>query len=124
MPEGLSFPGLSPEGGDGVAAMSALRSVLANPFRRQLGETAVRWLGIVPVGPTAQKHQINLPPSYQGTLRIVALGANATQLGLSESSTIVRPELLITPSMPKFAAPGDRFDICLLYTSPSPRDCS
>lgn len=117
MPEGLSFPGLSPEGGDGVAAMSALRSVLANPFRRQLGETAVRWLGIVPVGPTAQKHQINLPPSYQGTLRIVALGANATQLGLSESSTIVRPELLITPSMPKFAAPGDRFDMALSLNS-------
>ena len=82
-----------------------------------MGETAVRWLGIVPVGPTAQKHQINLPPSYQGTLRIVALGANATQLGLSESSTIVRPELLITPSMPKFAAPGDRFDMALSLNS-------
>lgn len=118
MPEGLTFPGLSPEGGDGAAPLAAaLRSVLSNPFRRQLGETAVRWLGIVPVGPTAQTHHLRLPESYQGTLRIVALGANASQLGKTEASTIVRPDLLITPNMPTFATPGDRFDIALSLTS-------
>ncbi len=119
MPEGLQFPGSSPEGGDGMAK-SRLAAVLANPFRRQLGEAAVKWLGIVPVSTTPETHVFALPEAFEGQVRIMAIAANATHLGAAQAETRVRPLLTLTPSMPRFAAPGDKFSLTYALTAKEP----
>ncbi len=121
IPEGLSFPGLSPEGG-GDEMAGKLAAVLSNPFRRQLGDVAARWIGMVPVSSTPATHTFALPENFQGKVRIMAVGASATRVGAAETATLVRSDLAITPVLPAFAAPGDRFDFALSLTAQKPLD--
>lgn len=122
MPEGLTLPGITPEGGDGENAKlaAALQQVMTNPFRRQLGASAVKWVGLVDVGPEAKDFTVALPETFQGAVRVMALGANATQLGAGSTLTHVRSPLTVNPQWPTFAAPGDCFESALNLVAQNP----
>lgn len=107
MPEGLNLPGLTPTGGGDALEKAALSASLSNPFRRQMGDVAMKWLGIVPVGTTPKEYVMALPENFQGKVRVMAVGANATQVGSVSATTTLRQALAATPNFPTYLAPGD-----------------
>jgi uncharacterized protein YfaS (alpha-2-macroglobulin family) len=50
-------------------------------------------------------------PEFAGQLRIMVVGSRGEQFGCAERNVLVRSPLLVQSSFPRFAAPGDLFDL-------------
>lgn len=96
-------------GGD-YAAESQLAGQL-NPFRRKAEPSVVYWSGLVDVGPDGTVLEWEVPAYFNGSLRIMAMGAGALGIGESSRNTTVRGPLIITPDLPVAVAPGDEFEV-------------
>lgn len=118
MPEGIRLPGASPFGGDG--ALAAAAPVLANPFRRTGDRAAVWWGGLVSVGPEGVTLPVALPEGYSGSVRFMTAGAAGGRVGSAEAVTVIREPLVLSPLLPAFAAPGDRFAAGALASAEKP----
>ncbi|MFU0841836.1 MAG: hypothetical protein ACFWTZ_04405 [Burkholderia sp.] len=118
MPEGIRLPGASPFGGD--AALAAAAPVLANPFRRTGDKAAVWWGGLVNVGPEGVTLPVTLPEGFSGSVRFMTAGASGGRVGSAEAVTVIREPLVLSPLLPAFAAPGDRFAAGALASAEKP----
>lgn len=105
----LLMQALAPGGGDEADA-SALGANL-NPFKRKQDIPAVYWSGLVDVGPQAKELSFLVPDSFAGTLRVMAVAANASAVGAYVGQSLVRGDFVISPNVPTFVAPGDVFDV-------------
>lgn len=105
----LLMQALAPGGGD-EADGSALGANL-NPFKRKQDTPAVYWSGLVDVGPQGKELSFLVPDSFAGTLRVMAVAANATAVGAFVGQSVVRGDFVISPNVPTFVAPGDVFDV-------------
>ncbi len=97
----------APGGGGEEAAVGAN----LNPFRRKRDKPVVFWSGIVEVGPQARELTYDVPDSFNGTLRVMAVAASDLAMGAFEKKTLVRGDFVINPNAPTFAAPGDELEI-------------
>src|SRR5262249_55111259 len=52
-------------------------------------------------------------PQFNGTARVMAVAWTKTGVGHATSDVVIRDPVVITPSMPKFLAPGDRTNLRL-----------
>src|SRR5690554_650537 len=92
-------------------AMDALR-------RRHLTPVALRrvipvslWSGIVTLNKEGEA-EISLDiPQFNGTLRLTAVAFDGDRFGTAQEKRIVRDPVVLTPTFPRFAAPGDRFTV-------------
>ena len=82
-----------------------------NPFRRRRDKPVVYWSGIIDVGPQAKELTYDVPESFNGTLRIMAVGSSDLAMGVFDKKTLVRGDFVISPNAPTFAAPGDEMEI-------------
>jgi len=94
-------------GGDTDAA--ALRARHLNPFARKNNQPAVFWSGILDSGPEEQTISWEIPDTFNGEVRVMAVAADSLGMGSAEKSVIVRGPFVINPMLPLAVTPGDLF---------------
>jgi uncharacterized protein YfaS (alpha-2-macroglobulin family) len=50
-------------------------------------------------------------PQFNGTLRLMAVAMSGNDFGSAQQKILVRDPIVLTPTFPRFAAPGDRFAV-------------
>jgi alpha-2-macroglobulin len=79
------------------------------PARRR--EAAVLWRSVAAVGEDGTAAiEVDLP-DITGEIRFMAVAADQDQFGSAQQAVTVTAPLLVEASWPRFAAPGDQFDV-------------
>ena len=99
---------LSASGGGAKDKRRSLAKNL-NPFSRKTDKPAVFWSGIYDANKDTQKVVFNVPDTFAGELRVMAVAVGETSVGATSSSAIVRGPFVISPNVLTQAAPGDEF---------------
>jgi len=94
-------------GGDSDAALGAN----LNPFRRKQQKPVAYWSGIVDAGPQGRDLTYDVPDSFNGTLRVMAVAVAPDALGAYQGKALVRGDFVISPNVPTFLAPGDETEV-------------
>tara|TARA_R110002126_G_scaffold38317_11_gene114452 strand:- start:4341 stop:10211 length:5871 start_codon:yes stop_codon:yes gene_type:complete len=103
-------------GGDRERRAMAADMMLAknlNPFARRAEQPGVFWLGMVKAGPQLQQQQVQVPASFSGNLKLMAVAVSDTALGAESTDIQVRGPFVLTPEVLQSAAPGDEFEVNL-----------
>jgi hypothetical protein len=82
-----------------------------NPFKRKRDKAVAYWSGIIDAGPAEKELVYNLPDSFNGTLRIMAVAVSDDAVGIFEKKAQVRGDFVISPTVPTSVAPGDEFEV-------------
>jgi len=94
-------------GGDDEAAIGAN----LNPFKRKHQKPVTFWSGIIDVGTKEKELVYNVPDSFNGTLRIMAVAVAPDAVGTFEKKAVIRGDFVLSPNVPLAVAPGDQFDV-------------
>jgi len=95
-------------GADGGPEMDALRRSPV-PMRRRAA--AVVWRAAAPVGPEGTL-TVRMPlPEITGEIRLMAVAVDGDTYGSADAAVTVTAPLLVESAWPRFAAPGDTFDV-------------
>ena len=105
LPEFKRFLALAAPGGDAGGGFARQ----LNPFNRKHKAPVAYWSGVVDVGLAGRDLKYLVPDYFNGKLRIVAIGASARRIGVSESVTEVKGDFILTPNVPATSSPGDEF---------------
>jgi uncharacterized protein YfaS (alpha-2-macroglobulin family) len=105
LPDFKRFIALSAPGGDADGGFARH----LNPFNRKRKAPVAYWSGIVNVGPEGRDLTYTVPDYFNGKLRIVAIGASPRKVAVTEVSTEVKGDFILTPNVPATATPGDEF---------------
>jgi uncharacterized protein YfaS (alpha-2-macroglobulin family) len=100
---------LSASGG-GSQARKALAKNL-NPFARKTDKPAIFWSGIYDADTDTKSISFNIPNSFAGELRLMAVAVAEEAIGAESRSAVVRGPFVISPNVLTAVAPGDEFDI-------------
>ncbi len=97
--------------GGGYAERSLALAKNINPFTRETDKPAVFWSGIV--NSTTQTKQLNfdIPDTFSGQLRVMAVAVSEHAVGAAQTTSIVRGPFVISPNVLTHAAPGDEFEV-------------
>ncbi|MCL6590293.1 MAG: alpha-2-macroglobulin family protein [Firmicutes bacterium] len=68
------------------------------------------WSGLVKLNRGAATIKLKTP-QFNGTLRLMAVACSGANFGSSQKKILVRDPIVITPSFPRFVAPGDQFTL-------------
>ncbi len=82
-----------------------------NPFKRRHDPPVAFWTGIVDVGVAQKTFTYDVPDTFNGTLRVMALVVEPSAVGMAERKLIVRGDYVISPSAPLAVMPGDEFEL-------------
>lgn len=94
-------------GGDDDGGRSVRRSLV--PSRRR--EAAVIWRTVAPIADDGTA-TVEMPlPDLTGQIRLMAVAAQQDRYGTTQQDVTVTSPLLVEASWPRFAAPGDAFDV-------------
>ncbi len=99
---------LSATGGGSLAKRKALSKNL-NPFARKTDAPAVYWSGIVDAGEKQQTVTFDVPETFSGSLRVMAVAVSEDAFGSISDSTTVRGPFVISPNVLTQTAPDDEF---------------
>lgn len=115
----LLMPPLEDEGADGAAAHpggdgSATLMRRLNPVRANRFKPVALWAGAVPTGADGRGTAVLDVPEFTGKLRVMAVAYDRARLGAAEQPVTVKRPLVVQPALPRFAAPGDRFQASLV----------
>lgn len=111
LPEYSVFRDLAGVGGGSPVA--DLLGANLNPFARTLDKPAVFWSGVLGVDGKTRSTEFTVPDSFSGNLKIMAVAANESSLGVAQQDTLVRGSFVLSPNVLSVAAPGDEFDVTL-----------
>jgi uncharacterized protein YfaS (alpha-2-macroglobulin family) len=113
LPEFAQFQkSLSASGGDaGLTPKS--RATNLNPFARHTDKPAAFWGGIVNASTQPQTLRFDIPDTFDGTLRIMAVAVNENAFGSASRETLVRGPFVLSPNVLTTVSPGDEFDVIL-----------
>ncbi|MBM9614074.1 alpha-2-macroglobulin family protein [Desulfobulbus rhabdoformis] len=84
-----------------------------NPFKRKQQKPAVYWSGLVDISPGKRLFHYRVPDGFNGKLRIIALAVTPERVGVASTFTEVRGPWVLSPNVPAFVAPGDRFTVSI-----------
>ena len=101
---------LSASGGGADERQKALAKNL-NPFARKTDRPAVFWSGIYDAGTEDQEVSFEVPDTFAGQLRVMAVAVAEDSVGAKQTSATVRGPFVITPNVLTQAAPGDEFQV-------------
>ncbi len=111
MPEYSIMHSMSATGGDGEKESPDGKNL--NPFKRKTLPPVVFWSGIIDADATPREVHYSIPDYFNGTLRIMAVSVSDQTIGAAEYKTLVQGDIIISPNVPTFAAPGDEFTVGL-----------
>ncbi|MDE6250359.1 MAG: hypothetical protein K2M34_01855 [Alphaproteobacteria bacterium] len=101
---------------DGGAGMA-----LINPFARRISAPVAFYSGII--NATANQTgsvTVDFPEEFTGAATIFAVATNATAMGAANTITRVQAPIILTTTMPTFAAPGDTFRANIAVSNQTP----
>ena len=107
LPEFDIIKGLLKEGGDSYSGASDN----LNPFARKKDPPIAYWSGLVEVDEKWREVTFNVADSFNGKLRVMAVGTSNSRLGTASGFALYRGDIILTPNIPTFAGPGDEFDV-------------
>lgn len=96
--------GLAPVGGDG--GLDRLRQFVRSEGLRRVKPVAF-WSGPLVADQDGKVSFSFDVPEFQGALRLMAVASRDRRFGSAEAFTRVRSPLVLTPTLPRFLAPGD-----------------
>lgn len=85
--------------------------------RVQMVKPVALWSGLVPVDASGRATVRMKVPRHRGALRLMAVAANATQVGTASAVVLVREPLVLQPTTPRFVVEGDEFEIPVFVTN-------
>ncbi len=94
-------------GGDGDG--SALKNL--NPFKRKRDKPVAYWSGIIDADTDDKEVVYQVPDSFNGTLRVMAVAVAADAVGVWSKKALVRGDFVLSPNVPMVVAPGDEFEV-------------
>ncbi|PTY06747.1 hypothetical protein DB346_00335 [Verrucomicrobia bacterium LW23] len=94
-------------GGEGAGLLAAN----LNPFKRKDEPPVVFWSGIIEAGTDVREMKYRIPGYFNGKLRVMAVAVSPDAAGCAEAKVTARSPVVIQPSAPMFAAPGDVFEV-------------
>lgn len=100
----------------GGAEMEMLAKNL-NPFKRKQNASVAYWSGVIESGPETRSVTYHVPDYFNGSLRVMAVAVSQSKMGVTQTSVIARNPLIISPTTPLVAAPGDEFDVNVTVTN-------
>ena len=100
---------LSASGGGSQASRALAKNL--NPFRRKTDKPAVFWSGIYDASEVPSSIEFDVPNSFAGELRIMAVAVAEEAVGAHSQSTTVRGPFVISPNVLNAAAPSDEFGV-------------
>ncbi|MFP2928884.1 alpha-2-macroglobulin [Pyxidicoccus sp. 3LG] len=109
LPEFSVSKAVSAMGGDDEGAEAIGKNL--NPFKRKRDKPVAYWSGIVDIDETERDLVYNVPDSFNGELRVMAVAVGTESVGAASKRSIIRGPFVITPSVPTFVAPGDEFNV-------------
>ena len=113
LPEFQRLVGNAAPGGDAEAALGAN----LNPFRRKQQKPVAYWSGIVDAGPQGRELTYDVPDTFNGTLRVMAVAVAPDALGAFDGKALVRGDFVISPNVPTFLAPGDETEVSVAVSN-------
>ncbi|MFT5503035.1 MAG: putative repeat protein (TIGR01451 family) [Gammaproteobacteria bacterium] len=111
LPEFDLVKALSASGGGARAMSMEMLAQNLNPFVRKTDKPAVFWSGIYDANNTEKSVRFDVPDTFAGELRIMAVAVADSALGSASQSTLVRGPFVISPNLLTQSAPGDEFDV-------------
>lgn len=109
MPEYSLMQQLSATGGD----QSLMDGKNLNPFKRKTLPPVVFWSGIIDADEIPREVSYPVPEYFNGGLRVMAIAVSDKTMGATEAKTAVKGDIIVSPNVPTFAAPGDEFVVGL-----------
>jgi alpha-2-macroglobulin len=94
-------------GGEGRREQALAKNI--NPFTRKTDKPAVFWSGIYDASQEKNTVTFDVPNTFAGQLRIMAVAVGEASLGAGSSTATVRGPFVISPNVLTQAAPGDEF---------------
>ncbi len=121
---GLLMPDAGPI--NKAAAGGGMELAMMKQFAGSSGIRRVKpvtfWSGIITAdksGKAVFKAEI---PEFSGALRIMAVVSDGKKFGSASKIMTVRSPLMVTPTLPRFLAPDEKFDIPLSVRNDTPQD--
>lgn len=93
-------------GGDGESELGKH----LNPFKRKRDKPVAYWSGLVDVN-GSREFSYNVPESFNGSLRVMAVAVNDDAIAAKSARTVVRGDMVILPNAPLALAPGDTVEV-------------
>jgi uncharacterized protein YfaS (alpha-2-macroglobulin family) len=81
-----------------------------NPFKRRTDKPIAFWSGIVSVD-GRKELSYEVPESFNGSLRVMAVTVNDDTVASATASTTVRGDIVLLPNVPVAMTPGDAVEI-------------
>ncbi len=107
LPEHSIVRRVSRFGGGGDAALK----LNLNPFKRKDRAPVTYWSGVLNSDSRRRTVYYKVPRYFNGTLRVIAVAAGRDAVGAEQKRAFIRDHFIITPSVPRFIAPGDQAEI-------------
>jgi uncharacterized protein YfaS (alpha-2-macroglobulin family) len=107
LPEFKRFMAAAAPGGDGDGALGKH----LNPFKRKTDKPVAYWSGLIDSGPQERELTWQVPDTFNGTLRVMAVAVNEDAIGVFEKKTLSRGDFVLSPNAPLTVTPGDEFDV-------------
>ncbi|XOZ34364.1 alpha-2-macroglobulin family protein [Halomonadaceae bacterium KBTZ08] len=119
LPEFRLLKETSAVGGGEQNAKAALGANL-NPFQRGLKEPVAFWSGLVDASDEQQSLSFQVPDSFDGRLRLMAVASAPEAAGSAQDDVVVRGPFVLQPNAITTAAPGDEFRVSVGVTNALP----
>lgn len=88
-----------------------------NPFARKHKPPLAFWSGILDAKPGEHTLSIPVPDYFNGSIRVLAVAANAGKLAVPTARVVARNPFVIQPQQPYAVAPGDEFEMGVLVAN-------
>lgn len=108
------------EAGGGARLMAMAKFAGTGSIRRVKPVTF--WSGILTADKNGMASFSVKVPEFSGALRIMAVAANGEKFGSSSTIMTVSSPLVVTPSMPRFLAPDEQFQIPVSLRNDTPQN--
>ncbi|MBR4508982.1 MAG: alpha-2-macroglobulin family protein [Elusimicrobiaceae bacterium] len=112
LPDFALFKNKFSTGGD-TGAESALDLMFANEFKRKRLAPVTFWSKILDSNTTAKTYSYKVPDYFNGSIRVMAVAVNDSRIGTNSKMVMVKAPVILNPSAPRLAAPGDEFEVGL-----------
>lgn len=99
----------APGGGADADEEDTLLKML-NPFARKQNKPAAFWSGLLKAHNEEQTFSYIVPDTFNGEMKIMAVGMNEGKFGAVEKSVFVRGDFALTLTSPLYVAPEDMFE--------------
>jgi len=112
LPEFSKYVQAAGIGGGMMDAMeSKARGANLNPFQRTLDQPAVYWSGIIDADTNEKELYFDIPDTFNGSLKVMAVAVSDEAMGSSFTKTTVRGPFVLSPNVLTVAAPNDTFEV-------------